>query len=504
MMRWTEEQQAIIESTGHLIRTDAYAGTGKTSTLDGWARAHSDQRILYLAFNRSVREEAKRRFPSHVTSVTTHAVAGPMLRRYQHKLAKSLRPYQIMREMGLDWIPYRERVFYAKLLIETLRAYFISTADTITAELVTTVMPLGAGVLRHVGTDAVARDAQKLWDRMRDPNDRAIGMPHDGYLKLFVLDQPRLPYDTVLFDEAQDANPITLQLMALQSHARQIFVGDPHQAIYGFRGAVNAMEALDADETYRLTGSFRFGSAIAGVGTRLLRWRDDTLPPLRGLNGDPDELRSAGGMPMPVTMITRTNAQLFAEAVSVMNALPDAKLAFIGGIDSYRFELIEDVYGLWAQKPETVRDPFVRLFDTFDELEQYAADAEDKELGIRCRLVKQWQHSIPVYIKQLRAAAGPLEDAQVAFATAHKSKGLEFPNVRLGRDFADLVADAQTWTAYQNAPPGPARDELEAQLLRQEELNIWYVAATRAQRRLYLPSPEVHQLLAVHPAAVAH
>ncbi len=408
-----------------------------------------------------------------------------------------------MRELGLDWVGHRERVFYAKLLIETLRAYFISTAEDITPELVTQVMPLGTGVLRHVGPSSVARDAKKLWDRMRDPNDRAIGMLHDGYLKLFVLERPQLPVDSIYVDEAQELNPITMQLLEMQTHAQQIFVGDPHQAIYGFRGAVNAMEAIHADETHRLTGSFRFGSAIAEVGTRLLQWRDDSLPPLRGLSGKPDELRSMGGIPMPVTIITRTNAQLFAEAVSVMNAVPEARLAFIGGIDSYRFELIEDVYGLWSYKPADIRDPFVRLFDTFDELEQYAADAEDKELGIRCRLVKQWQHSIPVYIRQLRAAAGSLEDAQVAFATAHKSKGLEFPNVRLGRDFGDLVADAQTWAAYQNTLPGPERDELQAQLLPQEELNIWYVAATRAQQRLYLPSPEVHQLLTQAPSPIA-
>ena len=39
-MQWTEEQQAIINGQGHLIRIDAYAGTGKTSTLEGRARAN--------------------------------------------------------------------------------------------------------------------------------------------------------------------------------------------------------------------------------------------------------------------------------------------------------------------------------------------------------------------------------------------------------------------------------------------------------------------------------
>lgn len=42
-----------------------------------------------------------------------------------------------------------------------------------------------------------------------------------------------------------------------QTKAR-ILVGDPHQQIYGFRGAINAMEMVQATRTFFLTQVFVF------------------------------------------------------------------------------------------------------------------------------------------------------------------------------------------------------------------------------------------------------
>ena len=43
-----------------------------------------------------------------------------------------------------------------------------------------------------------------------------------------------------------------LDILSHQTCPR-IFVGDPHQQIYSFRGAVNAIELIDATHTYYLT-----------------------------------------------------------------------------------------------------------------------------------------------------------------------------------------------------------------------------------------------------------
>jgi hypothetical protein len=59
-----EEQQHALRlfQTGESIRIDAYAGTGKTTTLRLLANS-TPRRGLYLAFNRSIASDAQSRFP---------------------------------------------------------------------------------------------------------------------------------------------------------------------------------------------------------------------------------------------------------------------------------------------------------------------------------------------------------------------------------------------------------------------------------------------------------
>ena len=70
-----EQQRAVnLFHVGGNLRIDAYAGTGKTTTLRLLA-AKKPGRALYLAFNRSIAAEAQQRFPSYVKCATMHSVA---------------------------------------------------------------------------------------------------------------------------------------------------------------------------------------------------------------------------------------------------------------------------------------------------------------------------------------------------------------------------------------------------------------------------------------------
>jgi hypothetical protein len=56
------------------LRIDAYAGVGKTTTLRLLASS-TNGRGLYLAFNRSIAENARGKFPTHVACATSHSLA---------------------------------------------------------------------------------------------------------------------------------------------------------------------------------------------------------------------------------------------------------------------------------------------------------------------------------------------------------------------------------------------------------------------------------------------
>ncbi len=63
-MQWTHEQSPIIQSKAPKILVRAFAGTGKTTTLVGFAKANPTLRILYLCYNSSVEKAAKGKFPA--------------------------------------------------------------------------------------------------------------------------------------------------------------------------------------------------------------------------------------------------------------------------------------------------------------------------------------------------------------------------------------------------------------------------------------------------------
>jgi hypothetical protein len=78
-MKLTDEQQQIINSTGN-IKINAVAGSGKTTTVIEYARTRpTTSKILYLAFNKSVKLEAAKKFSekglANVRVETAHSLA---------------------------------------------------------------------------------------------------------------------------------------------------------------------------------------------------------------------------------------------------------------------------------------------------------------------------------------------------------------------------------------------------------------------------------------------
>ena len=59
---------------------------------------------------------------------------------------------------------------------------------------------------------------ERRWLESIDPNHQA-GIGHDIYLKLWALSEPNIPADYVLFDEAQDADPLMLGILLRQKYS---------------------------------------------------------------------------------------------------------------------------------------------------------------------------------------------------------------------------------------------------------------------------------------------
>lgn len=74
-MNFTHEQEPAINSLARIVKHVAFAGTGKTTTLVGYAKARPQCRLLYLCYNKSVEISAKQKFPPNVTCKKAHGLA---------------------------------------------------------------------------------------------------------------------------------------------------------------------------------------------------------------------------------------------------------------------------------------------------------------------------------------------------------------------------------------------------------------------------------------------
>lgn len=458
MSHRTQEQQAVVDSPARLLSVNAFAGTGKTTVLVDYARARQGQRILYLAFNRAVANEARERFPDNVDCRTTHSLAyGPVGRRFAAKLGNA-QPFEVAKLCRCN--PRR-----AKLILQTVSAWLCSTDPEIGTHHVPGDEASEEPDTWETNAPVIADQARKVWDQMQHA-DSPILMPHDGYLKLWAMSGPQLRYDIILLDEAQDTNPLTLELVLAQRQATIVLVGDRHQGIYGFRKAMNAMEAVKAHQRLSLTQSFRFGQGIADVATLLLRT----------FKGEQNEVRGRADIQVrwfvntakPYTYIARTNAGLFDAAAQVLRSGGEQRLHFVGGFQNYLFGKVLDAYYLWADERTRIKEAAIARFPNFKDFKQYGEDAGDAEIRALVRVVEQYRSEVPKLYEAMKAADTAVQDrAHVTLSTAHRAKGLEWLQVELAEDFVELPPD----------------DDFDP-----EEINLLYVGLTRAIEAIRLPS----------------
>ena len=467
-MSLTQAQLNIVSEPhqkGDLVKVVAFAGTGKTTTLVHLARQleedHPDWKVLYLAFNKTIQMEASGKFPRNTIAKTTHALAYAAVgAQYRHKLIPDLRVKEIAEALELS-SKYYSLVRYA---IDSVKNFLNSNQQFFHP---THCPGIDINHQNRVNKVEVIELAKKIWKRMTD-REEEVGMVHDGYLKLYQLEKRELPYDVILFDECQDSNPVTTDLVLRQSHALRVLVGDPHQQIYTFRGAVNAFERVEADRTYFLTGSFRFGDCFANVANILLREYKGELHELSGLGGDGylGEIEDN----KPHAILSRTNAGLFDEAADQYSR---QRLGFLGGIKGYRFSQIQEVYDLSVGRKKDIRTSYLKRFEDLEELEEFAEDMQDVELMSLVKTVKKYGHDVPKLIQDINLRTEErVQRAEVLFTTTHKAKGFEFKNVKLKDDFLDFFEEKNKRKFVESIP--------------RDEINLYYVAVTRAKHRLHL------------------
>ena len=109
-----------------VVKVNAFAGSGKTTTLVEFARHRPGKRLLYLVFNVAVREHAENIFPENTVVRSVHKMAFAKIgRRYAHKLKPELKipiVLNYLRQHRDDGITISPE--FVNLIVSTLKTFF--------------------------------------------------------------------------------------------------------------------------------------------------------------------------------------------------------------------------------------------------------------------------------------------------------------------------------------------------------------------------------------------
>ena len=464
----TEEQQAIIEAacSGKTIAINALAGTGKTSTLRMIAEALPRKQIAYLAFNKSIVSDVQEAgMPGNVAISTFHSLAYRAVRPSRERLSQTPYGRHVANEFGLQDVEgggyMVEAADIGAVALDAV-GRFCNSADR-------ELLPCHVRRVEHVlsaeddpqhradldevnrAVAAIALDAaRRIWAAQCDANS-SFPMLHDAYVKLWALGNPTIAADVVLFDEAQDASPVFIDIVERQQ-AQAVWVGDQNQQIYEWRGAVNALDRVQADQRLFLSQSFRFGENVADVANVMLTALGAEKP-IIGAGGAARNIGQA--------VLCRTNATAVAELMRHVKAGHDVEL--VGGQDMLR--VMKDLQALQEGRP---RGQFA-LFRSFQDLARHAETESGQQLRVLVKLVQEYDiERIIDTLDETGRKSKKGRRADYTVSTCHKSKGREW----------DRVAIAGDW---------PDPEKLEA-----PDLRLLYVTVTRARVDLDVSAIQKH------------
>lgn len=517
VINWSPQQAAFLDwcrtGSGSCV-LEAVAGAGKSTTLIEGAALIPGQ-VALMAYNKPVAEELKAKLIKR--GLDWKKAQGGTAHSFGFSAYRKLRP-----EVRVDDNKVRNLVDAALAPTPAVPFHPLVAYGKTVEQLVSLAKQTAIGIVCSV-------QSRETWEKMAEHfdvwgDDEEGETPPDLKLDIIRLARDTLArstamldtidfddmiymplvhrarfwqFDVVMVDEAQDTNAARRALVRtmVKRGGRVIAVGDPHQAIYGFTGAdSDALDLIAQDHACRrmpLTVTYRCPKAVVSFARQWVGHitAADTAP-----EGD----------------VTRMTAEDFMarndldgrSAVLCRNTKPLVSLAFrliqqripcrIEGSDIG--ERIKKLINRWKVKSLDALEQRLEAHLARETTKLLAAKRETQLAAVedavetvrviidQCRREgRRTLAEATAYVDQLFTVAG---DNVITMSTIHKSKGREWARVywldRLG-----------------TCPNKWARQDWQ----KEQEINLMYVAATRAQEVLIDLEPP--QPLPPAPAAPA-
>lgn len=486
-MEYTDEQVKIcdfvknnINNKDVIIKINAFAGTGKTTTLKMIAEAMPNKNFLYLAFNKGMADDLKKNCPNNITVLTIHGFAYKYTRNII-AIDNNLKNHKMF-ELAMR---YKLELHVASAAFDLLSRYCNSDAQdepNVFLKKLEYVKPFLKTVAERSKRDIKPHDVisytQKMWDDMLTAD---LEPTHDFYLKFFDINVNKYlmapAFDGIMLDEAQDSNGVTISIFNKIKANVRIAVGDEHQQIYAFRDSVNALHKIKTDNVFYLTNSFRFGKNIAFRANNILhKFKNEKIDIVgtKQFNDKPNDNEES-----TKCYIGRTNAGIIKKMIELSeNNIPfktvrDPKLIFS--------LILNILYYLYDIDTGFNSEKYIKNYNNINHLISSAEISDDIELLTAGTLVKKFSNEPEKLIEIFETANSyhkSRKKIKTYLSTAHTVKGLEFDIVDILYDFIPFKnhlerADLAEKEYLKNIYKYP---------LLSQEVNLYYIAVTRAIR----------------------
>jgi DNA helicase II / ATP-dependent DNA helicase PcrA len=332
----TDEQIDIcnfIRSEKDNLQVNALAGGGKTSTVE-MMMENTSIPTLYLAFNKSVVEEARERLPSGIEIRTFNSMGHQCWRKCNGKADVNLKKTS-------ELLKERLRVLKGSDKTEASDAYwdisgaihmakhlgYVPEGKFPTAGRLCTQADLCKRIENRLSPLCIEIVDDVLIASIKAACAGAIDLDDQVYMPaVFGGSYPRFPL--VYVDESQDLSPVNLALLNKLGRDRVCSVGDRWQAIYAFRGAetdgMSKIKSKFSMHEMPLSFSFRCPEAIV----RAVHWH---VPHMRWVKsgGIYEELQvlHPADIPEGSAIVCRNNAPLFRAAFALLSKQRSVQVA---------------------------------------------------------------------------------------------------------------------------------------------------------------------------------
>lgn len=476
----------VSNGTGSAI-VNAVAGAGKTTTIvKALELIPPTLKTTFLAFNKKIATELQKRVPAHVKAATFHSQGFSAWRRMHENTQIESTKTRMLLQMHFSPIDADVLGSVGSKLLSVAKSAGVGVILPDTDQ---TWMDLAAHYdiefsdYPEVATRQLAC-ARRLLQLSVDAARAPISViDFDDMLYMPLLDNvPFYKSDWLFVDESQDTNAVQLALLRrmLKPGGRLVAVGDPKQAIYGFRGA-------DADAMNNLRAAFNCCELPLTISYRcaqsVVRLAQTLVPCIEAAASAPEGEVLEN---VPVGSVKFSNG----DAIICRNTAPIVELAYqlIGKGTGCRVlgrEIGQALTALIGKMKAGTIEKLVEKLEAFAarEIAKYLSKGqEQKAEGTRDKVdcimavvnnLNENERTVSAVVKAIDAMFSDSTGGELlTLCTAHKSKGLEWDRVFIYR--ADLMPSKWARQAWQQ----------------EQERNLQYVAWTRAKKTLVFLTEE--------------